>query len=133
MDACYLDNNDLTGGMDYDILDMSPSAFEAFTQIEPLSTTMNPGFDFFKGVCKCEKIDLLYCNNTVSLVTNLLESTDPRAICHEVTESRQSTWHNPQLRKSYRLAPLILKYVKNPVLRQTWRQDSDLYLSRSEI
>ncbi|THX57104.1 hypothetical protein D6D06_03902, partial [Aureobasidium pullulans] len=47
MDACYLDNNDLTGGMDYDILDMSPSAFEAFTQIEPLSTTMNPGFDFF--------------------------------------------------------------------------------------
>ncbi|THV76861.1 hypothetical protein D6D28_00798 [Aureobasidium pullulans] len=47
MDACYLDNDDLTGGMDYDILDMSPSAFEAFTQIEPLSTTMNPGFDFF--------------------------------------------------------------------------------------
>lgn len=49
MDASYLDNGDVTGGggLDYDLLDMSPSTFEAFTQVEPLSTTMNPGFDFF--------------------------------------------------------------------------------------
>jgi len=48
MDASYLDNgSDVPGGLDYDLLDMSPSTFEAFTQVEPLSTTMNPGFDFF--------------------------------------------------------------------------------------
>jgi len=51
MDASYLDcGGDLAGGgsgLDYDLLDMSPSTFEAFTQVEPLSTTMNPGFDFF--------------------------------------------------------------------------------------
>jgi hypothetical protein len=48
MDASYLDNGgDVSGGLDYDLLDMSPSTFEAFTQVEPLSTTMNPGFDFF--------------------------------------------------------------------------------------
>jgi hypothetical protein len=48
MDASYLDNGgDVPGGLDYDLLDMSPSTFEAFTQVEPLSTTMNPGFDFF--------------------------------------------------------------------------------------
>jgi len=52
MDASYLDcgGGDVAGGgsgLDYDLLDMSPSTFEAFTQVEPLSTTMNPGFDFF--------------------------------------------------------------------------------------
>ena len=50
MDASYLDSGDVSGGgsgLDYDLLDMSPSTFEAFTQVEPLSTTMNPGFDFF--------------------------------------------------------------------------------------
>ncbi|KAG9669661.1 hypothetical protein KCU95_g349, partial [Aureobasidium melanogenum] len=47
MDASYLDNGDVSGGLEYDLLDMSPSTFEAFTQVEPLSTTMNPGFDFF--------------------------------------------------------------------------------------
>lgn len=48
MDASYLDNNgQVSGGLEYDLLDMSPSTFEAFTQVEPLSTTMNPGFDFF--------------------------------------------------------------------------------------
>jgi hypothetical protein len=48
MDASYLDTGgDVPGGLDYDLLDMSPSTFEAFTQVEPLSTTMNPGFDFF--------------------------------------------------------------------------------------
>lgn len=50
MDASYLDSGDVAGGgsgLDYDLLDMSPSTFEAFTQVEPLSTTMNPGFDFF--------------------------------------------------------------------------------------
>jgi len=50
MDASYLDcGGGLAGGsgLDYDLLDMSPSTFEAFTQVEPLSTTMNPGFDFF--------------------------------------------------------------------------------------
>jgi hypothetical protein len=48
MDASYLDTGgDVSGGLDYDLLDMSPSTFEAFTQVEPLSTTMNPGFDFF--------------------------------------------------------------------------------------
>jgi hypothetical protein len=50
MDASYLDTGgDVAGGLDYDLLDMSPSTFEAFTQVEPLSTTMNPGFDFFWG------------------------------------------------------------------------------------
>jgi hypothetical protein len=48
MDASYLDSGEnVPGGLDYDLLDMSPSTFEAFTQVEPLSTTMNPGFDFF--------------------------------------------------------------------------------------
>ena len=52
MDASYLDGGgDVAGGggggLDYDLLGMSPSTFEAFTQVEPLSTTMNPGFDFF--------------------------------------------------------------------------------------
>jgi hypothetical protein len=48
MDASSLDTGgDVAGGLDYDLLDMSPSTFEAFTQVEPLSTTMNPGFDFF--------------------------------------------------------------------------------------
>lgn len=47
MDASYLDSGDVSGGLEYDLLDMSPSTFEAFTQVEPLSTTMNPGFDFF--------------------------------------------------------------------------------------
>ena len=48
MDASYLDNNgQVSGGLEYDLLDMSPSTFEAFTQVEPLSSTMNPGFDFF--------------------------------------------------------------------------------------
>lgn len=50
MDASYLDTGDVGGGgsgLDYDLLDMSPSTFEAFTRVEPLSTTMNPGFDFF--------------------------------------------------------------------------------------
>jgi hypothetical protein len=46
LDASYL-NNELAGSMDYNLLDMSPEIFEAFSQIEPISTNMNPGFDIY--------------------------------------------------------------------------------------
>ena len=44
LDASYL-NNQIEGSMNFNLLDMPPEMFEAFTQIEPISVTMNPGFD----------------------------------------------------------------------------------------
>lgn len=32
---------------DYNLLDMPPEMYDAFLQIEPISVTMNPGFDLF--------------------------------------------------------------------------------------
>ena len=45
-DASYF-NNQLSNDMDYNLLDMSPEMFDVFSQIEPISATMNPGFDLF--------------------------------------------------------------------------------------
>jgi hypothetical protein len=35
------------GSMSYNLLDMPPEMYEAFSQIEPLSVIMDPGFDLF--------------------------------------------------------------------------------------
>jgi hypothetical protein len=46
-----LDNPYLGGDMDealgFNLLDMSTEMYETFSQIEPISVTMNPGFDIF--------------------------------------------------------------------------------------
>jgi hypothetical protein len=42
--SSYL-NSQMEGSMSFNLLDMPPAMFEAFTQIEPISVTMNPGFD----------------------------------------------------------------------------------------
>lgn len=46
LDLSYLKE---TGGAsaNLNILDMSPDTYEAFLQAEPISVTMNPGFDIF--------------------------------------------------------------------------------------
>jgi hypothetical protein len=44
LDASYL-NSQMEGSMSFNLLDMPPAMFEAFTQIEPISVTMNPAFD----------------------------------------------------------------------------------------
>jgi hypothetical protein len=46
LDASYF-NTQLASDMDYNILDMPPEMFEAFSHIEPISVTMNPGFDLY--------------------------------------------------------------------------------------
>jgi len=49
--ANLLDNPYLGGEMDdslgFNLLDMSTEMYETFSQIEPISVTMNPGFDIF--------------------------------------------------------------------------------------
>jgi len=47
LDYSYLNVNGQDGAMSYNLLDMPPEMYEAFSQIEPLSVTMDPGFDLF--------------------------------------------------------------------------------------
>lgn len=44
LDPSYL-NGSIEGTGSYDLFDMPPEMYEAFLQIEPLSVTMDPGFD----------------------------------------------------------------------------------------
>lgn len=44
LDYSYL-NGQADGSMSYNLLDMPPEMYEAFSQIEPLSVIMDPGFD----------------------------------------------------------------------------------------
>jgi hypothetical protein len=46
LDNFYL-NTEAAGAMSYNLLDMPPEMYEAFSQIEPLSVTMDSGFDLF--------------------------------------------------------------------------------------
>lgn len=46
LDNFYL-NGEAAGAMSYNLLDMPPEMYEAFSQIEPLSVTMDAGFDLF--------------------------------------------------------------------------------------
>jgi hypothetical protein len=46
LDTFYL-NGQTDGSMSYDLLNMPSEMYEAFSQIEPLSATMDPGFDLF--------------------------------------------------------------------------------------
>ncbi|KAH3929956.1 hypothetical protein HBH44_148850 [Parastagonospora nodorum] len=47
LDYSYLNVNGQDGAMSYNLLDMPPEMYEAFSQIEPLSVIMDPGFDLF--------------------------------------------------------------------------------------
>ena len=40
-------NEQLEGGTAYNLLDMPPEMYDAFLQAEPISVTMDPGFDIF--------------------------------------------------------------------------------------
>jgi hypothetical protein len=44
LDHFYL-NGQADGSMGYNLLDMPPETYEAFSQVEPLSVIMDPGFD----------------------------------------------------------------------------------------
>lgn len=46
LDNFYL-NGQADGSMSYNLLDMPPEMYDAFSQIEPLSVIMDPGFDLF--------------------------------------------------------------------------------------
>jgi hypothetical protein len=46
LDNFYL-NGQAEGSMSYNLLDMPPEMYDAFSQIEPLSVIMDPGFDLF--------------------------------------------------------------------------------------
>lgn len=50
-DAVLLDlsyfNSQVDDSMSYNLLDMPPEMYEAFSQIEPISVIMNPGFDIY--------------------------------------------------------------------------------------
>jgi len=46
LDHFYL-NGQMEGSMSYNLLDMPPETYEAFSQIEPLSVIMDPGFDVY--------------------------------------------------------------------------------------
>ena len=45
-DTAYLDG-EMDEAMGFNFFDMSTEMYETFSQIEPLSVTMNPGFDTF--------------------------------------------------------------------------------------
>lgn len=45
-DSTYLDG-EMEDAMGFNFFDMSTEMYETFSQIEPLSATMNPGFDTF--------------------------------------------------------------------------------------
>jgi hypothetical protein len=45
LDSFYL-NGQADGSMSYNLLDMPSEMYEAFSQVEPLSVIMDPGFDF---------------------------------------------------------------------------------------
>jgi hypothetical protein len=44
LDHFYL-NGQADGNMGYNLLDMPPETYEAFSQVEPLSVIMDPGFN----------------------------------------------------------------------------------------
>lgn len=46
LDLSYL-NGQIEGSMSYNLLDMPPEMYETFSQIEPISVIMNPGFDIY--------------------------------------------------------------------------------------
>ena len=46
LDLSYFDSR-MEGDMSYNLLDMPPEMYEAFSQVEPLSVTMDPGFDVY--------------------------------------------------------------------------------------
>jgi hypothetical protein len=46
LDTFYL-NGQTDGSVGYNLLNMPTEMYEAFSQIEPLSATMDPGFDIF--------------------------------------------------------------------------------------
>jgi hypothetical protein len=46
LDHFYL-NGQTDGSMSYNLLDMQPEMYEAFSQIEPISVIMDPGFDIY--------------------------------------------------------------------------------------
>lgn len=46
LDLSYL-NGQMHGEGSFNLLDMPPEMYEAFLQIEPLSVTMDPGFDIY--------------------------------------------------------------------------------------
>jgi hypothetical protein len=46
LDPFYL-NGQTDGSMGYNLLNMPTEMYEVFSQIEPLSATMDPGFDIF--------------------------------------------------------------------------------------
>jgi hypothetical protein len=46
LDHFYL-NGQTDGSMSYNLLDMPPEMYEAFSQIEPISVIMDPGFGLY--------------------------------------------------------------------------------------
>jgi hypothetical protein len=46
LDLSYL-NGQTDGSMNFDLLNMAPEMYEAFSQVEPLSVIMDPGFDVY--------------------------------------------------------------------------------------
>lgn len=46
LNSSYSDEQ-LEGATDYNLLDMPPEMYDAFLQAEPISVTMDPGFDIF--------------------------------------------------------------------------------------
>jgi hypothetical protein len=46
LDHFYL-NGQADGSMSYNLLDMPPETYEAFSQVEPLSVIMDPGFNAY--------------------------------------------------------------------------------------
>ena len=49
LDASYMNSGDQMDGsqMNLNLMDLSPEMFEAFLQAEPISATMNAGFDVY--------------------------------------------------------------------------------------
>jgi len=47
LDASYMNNDLMDGAANLNLMDLSPKMFEAFLQAEPISATMDPGFDLY--------------------------------------------------------------------------------------
>jgi len=47
LDASYMNSDQMEGSMNLNLMDLSPKMFEAFLLAEPISATMNAGFDVY--------------------------------------------------------------------------------------